>query len=643
MDEIKPTEKKVESNNKSITANQVWGWYHEGRDLSSKFREQSQIDADYYDNEQWTEEEKEILKDRGQPAIVINRIKPTIDLVIGTESKARVDFKAVPRKGPSVQDAALATECLKYVMDQNSGEYIVSEAFENQVKAGWQWVEVCKNENPFEETIQIIGIERNDLIWDPVAKKFDRSDGKYFIRAKWMELEDAIAKFPRYKNVLEMAVSNEEVEPFKEIPHHGTEDQADRPGVKLWDRAQISSTEWVDKSRKRVKLIECWYKVPAEIWIVENDQTGDVEELDIKKITQVLATPGARLTKKWIRKVRLCIVAGNTILQDGPSPHRDNEYPFIPFWGFIRDRDKSPYGLIRQLRDPQDEINKRRSKAMHLLNSRQVIATSNAIDKKENDWKKVAEQVNDPEALILLDANAVNRQFEISSPMALVEAQYKFEEEAKREIEEIGVNRELRGLESNASSGRAIIARQIQGNLALGKFFENYRRARQMLGQRIWSRCQQYWTKPKVIRVTDKLGNHNFIELNAPVEINGKIFIKNDISRAMVDIVIDEQAFNATIRESLANQMFELISKVPPEVGLLLLDEAIDLIDMPNKERMMQKIQMAQGIVQDKVRQEQENQRMIAEATQIKANTNKETAGNIDRRPEEAAMGLGLS
>jgi len=146
-----------------------------------------------------------------------------------------------------------------------------------------------------------------------------------------------------------------------------------------------------------------------------------------------------------------------------------------------------------------------------------------------------------------------------------------------------------------------------------------------------------------VIRVTDKLGNHNFIELNAPVEINGKIFIKNDISRAMVDIVIDEQAFNATIRESLANQMFELISKVPPEVGLLLLDEAIDLIDMPNKERMMQKIQMAQGIVQDKVRQEQENQRMIAEATQIKANTNKETAGNIDRRPEEAAMGLGLS
>src|SRR3972149_3447358 len=91
-----------------ITANKVWGWYHEGRDLSSKFRQESQVDCNYYDNEQWTEEEKEELKDRGQAAIVINRIKPTLDLVIGTETKARVDFKAVPRRRGYVGGGGLA-------------------------------------------------------------------------------------------------------------------------------------------------------------------------------------------------------------------------------------------------------------------------------------------------------------------------------------------------------------------------------------------------------------------------------------------------------------------------------------------------------------------------------------------------------
>lgn len=650
MEETRDTvNEKKPKNPKAITAAKVWGYYWEGRDLSSKFRQEAQIDANYYDNEQWTEEEKNELKDRGQPPIVINRIKPVIDLVIGTQAKARVDFSARPRKSAYVLDAGIATECLKYVMDQNDGEFVVSGVFKTQIKAGWQWVEICKNPDPLKELIQIVAIPRNDLIWDPLAKEFDRGDGKYFIRAKWLELEDAIALFPKWKEQLEKAVSTEEVETFRETPYHGTEDQPDRPGVTKWEGSVITSAEWVDKTRKRVKLIECWYKTPKETWFVENDQTGDVEELDPDKIMQVLATPGAKLTKKVIRKVRFCIVAGNNVLQDVPSPHRHNEYPFVPFWCFIKDKDNSPYGMIRQRRDPQDEVNKRRSKAMHLMNSRQLIATTNAIDQKQNDWKKVASQVNDPEAVILLDAMAQNPKFEIVSPAALVDAQYKFEQEAKQDIEEMGVNRELQGLESNASSGRAIIARQVQGNMMIGEPFENYRRSRQMLGQRIWSMIQQHWTKPKVIRITDKLGNHNFITLNEPIdgrEINeslaGKIFIRNDITRAKVDIVIDEQAFNATIRESLSNQMFELISKLPPEVGLLLLDEAIDLLDLPNKDRLLAKISQAQGVMADQAKVKQENERMIAEATQNKAMTNMETKGNIDRRPEEAAMRQGL-
>jgi len=627
-----------------ITANKVWGWYHEGRDLSSKFRQESQVDCNYYDNEQWTEEEKEELKDRGQAAIVINRIKPTLDLVIGTETKARVDFKAVPRRSDYVADAGLATESIKYVMDQNDGEHVCSDAFKNQIKAGWQWVEVSKNDDPFGEIVKIEGVPRDDLVWDPLAKRFDRSDGKYFIRAKWLELEDAISKLPKFAGLLEQAVSNDEVEPFRESPHHGTEDQADRPGVGAWDKSSISSTEWVDKSRKRVKLIECWYKVPTEVWLVENEETGDVEELDPSKIHQVLATPGTKLSKKTIRKVRLCIVAGNSVLLDVPTPYQHNEYPFIPFWGFIKDRDNSPYGLIRQLRDPQDEVNKRRSKAMHLLNSRQLIATSDAIDQKQNTWKKVIASVGDPEGVMLLDRQSTKDggRFEIVSTQALVEGQFKFEEEAKREIEEAGVNRELQGLESNASSGRAIIARQVQGNTMLSDLFENYRRSRQLLGQMVWALIQQYWTRPKIIRVTNKVGEHDFIKLNEVIQFNGRVFIKNAISRAKVDIVIDEQAFNATIRESLAAQMFELIGKLPPEVGILFLDDVIDLLDLPNKDTLVQKIRIAQGVMQNKLQQEQQNQRMIAQAEATKKVSANEGGATVDRRPEEAAMAQGL-
>ena len=635
-----------------IDPNKVWGWYHEGRDHSSNFRKESMRDCDYYDNQQWTAEKKQDLEDRGQPAIVINRIKPTIDLVIGTESKIRTDFKAAPRKNNGAFDAGIATECIKYVMDQNAGEYAISEIFEGQVKAGWDFVELCKSDDPFREIIQISTVPRHDLIWDPYAKEYDLGDGKYFIRAKWMELEDAENKFPKHKGLLKMAISTEELEPMYEMPYRGTEDQPDRPGVLQWPDAPISSPEWMDKSRKRVKLLECWYKCPKEVKLVDNYLTGEVEELDPSRIMEVLVTPGASIIQATIKKVRLCIVAGPHLLADSWSPYRHNEYPFIPWWCFKSDRKGEPYGLIRQMIDPQDEVNKRRSKAMHLLNARQIIATSNAIDKKENDWKQVASAVTDPEGVIKLDASAVNARFEIQSPIAMVEEQYKFEAEAKQEIEEAGVNREMMGQESNATSGRAIIARQVQGNTMLGKPFQNYRRSKQLLGQRIWSMIQQYWTRPKVLRITNKIAtglfgefadtlpgerDHKFLELNMPIQYEGKVYVRNDISRAKVDITIDEQAFNATVRQTLLDEFSLMVSKLPPEIGILMLDDMIDLSDAPNKDRMIEKIKLVQGAMTQQLAMKQQNERMVAEATKQKAEVNA-----VNRTGEETAMTEGL-
>lgn len=643
---VAPVGSKILTETAYITASRVWEWYNEAREKSSDFRIQSQTDCDYYDHDQWTEEERQELKERGQPDTTINRIKPAIDLVLGTESKLRVDFKAAPRKSDYTAEAGVSTQCIKYVMDQNEGEHLVSDAFKNQIIAGWKFIEIRKNEDPFGEVVELSEVPRDELLWDPRAMKYDLSDGKYMIRPKWVELEDAIIKFPKHKRILESSVSNPEIDYWKSTPYYGTEDKSDRSGVLSWGK-EPNSTEWLNKGRALVKLLECWYKVNEKAWVVEFD-TGETEELDPRRVIEIIQTPGAMISQKYIKKVRLCIVAGPYILQDVWSPHRHNQYPFIPFWGFVKDKDHSPYGLVRQMRDPQDEVNKRRSKAMHLLNSTQIIMSADSIDQKHNDIRKVAEQIVDPQGIIVLNSQAgPNSRFEVRNPMPLIEAQYKFEEEAKREIEEASVSREMKGLESNATSGRAIIARQIQGNTMLGPLFENYKRSRQLLGQQIWANIQQQWTKPKVIRITNDLGEHTFVELNKMEEIDGIVYVRNDITRAKIDIVIDQQTFNATVRQTLADEMLTLITKLPPEIGLLMLDDVVDCLDLPNKDRLMQKIQMVQGMMNQKMSVEQENQRMIAEAAKLKAtgvaNKNANQGGSVNRAPEEAAMVGGLS
>lgn len=594
-----------------MTGSTVWQWWREGIDASKDTRKEADKNCAYYDNEQWMEEEKRELDERGQAALVRNEIKPTLDFVIGTERKTRIDFTTAPRTSNDVQNASIASEILKYVGDANHQKFLTSEAFSGTIKAGWQWIEICKNTDPFEDPIALRKVERDDFVWDPYAKQFDRQDGKYMIRGKWIDLEDAVALLPRHRAKLEAAVSSdggEEEETDLDQPYHGTEDKSDRPGILAWDRRKVSPIEWIDKGRRRLRLLECWYKTPTQTWLSVNDLTSDIDEFDPSRAMELMFTPGIRLMEAMLRKVRLCIVAGNEILEDNPSPYRHNLFPFVPFWAYLTDKKRMPYGLITQLRDMQDEINKRHSKAMFLLNAHQVIAHSDVIDKKQNDWGAVMDEISRPNGKILLDPSKKDSQFQIVNQSSEIKMQYEYQKDAQDSIRSIsGVSGELRGEETNASSGKAIIARGVQGHTILGELFDNYRRSCQLIEEMKWAMVQQFYTKPKAFRITDQMGNYDFLEINKYVSDGTQVLVQNDISKAKVDIVIDEVAYHATVRQALLEQMMEMSAKLPPDIGLLLLDLVVEYSDLPKKDEMVQRIKMIQQMIMGKQAQEQAN------------------------------------
>jgi len=274
-----------------------------------------------------------------------------------------------------------------------------------------------------------------------------------------------------------------------------------------------------------------------------------------------------------------------------------------------------PYGLIEQLRDMQDEINKRHSKAMFLLNARQVIADSDSIDTKQNDWRKVAEEVSKPDGIVKLDGTKTGRRFEIVPVGQQIEQQYQYQKDASDAIHNIsGVPGELTGQETNATSGRAIIARGVQGHTMLGELFDNYRFSCQIIEERKWAMVQQYYTKPKAFRITDQMGGFDFLEINKYLDDGtGQILVQNDITKAKVDIVIDQQVYHATVRQALQEQMMEMVGKLPPDIALLLLDMVVDYSDLPKKDEMVQRIRMIQGLQQ----QQKAEQEAMAAANQV--------------------------
>ena len=108
---------------------QLRTWFEDAEEATQQARKNSERDRDYYDGRQFTAEELKILRDRGQPDIVINRIQPKVNFLLGWEATNRTDPRAFPRT-PADEDASeAATDALRYVHDQGDLQTMFSDAW----------------------------------------------------------------------------------------------------------------------------------------------------------------------------------------------------------------------------------------------------------------------------------------------------------------------------------------------------------------------------------------------------------------------------------------------------------------------------------------------------------------------------------
>ena len=111
-------------------------WYDAEWNRQASNRFQQALDEDFYDGMQWTQEDAQALIERGQAPLVFNEVKPTIDWIIGTERRTRVDYKILPREKDDEALAEIKTKLMKYVSDANKLPWHRSMAFADAIKAG---------------------------------------------------------------------------------------------------------------------------------------------------------------------------------------------------------------------------------------------------------------------------------------------------------------------------------------------------------------------------------------------------------------------------------------------------------------------------------------------------------------------------
>ena len=355
-----------------------------------------------------------------------------------------------------------------------------------------------------------------------------------------------------------------------------------------FDRSNYSvARTLVSHKRRRVRLIECEYRVPEKVQRLKGGIfKGEIyDENDPRHVEAVLSGASA-LASKVMMRVRLAHMTVKDLLWEGPSPYRHNRFRFTPIWCYRRGRDNLPYGMIRAIRDIQDDINKRASKALHILSSNKVIMDEGALP-EGTTLDEFAEEIARPDAIIIKRAG---KELVINAERDLAAPHLDLMSRGINMIQQVGgVTDELLGRTTNAVSGVAVQKRQEQGSLATNKPFDNLRLAVQMQGELQLSLLEQFVTGEKTFRITNERGTPEFIRINDGLP-------ENEITRSKADFIISEADWRSTMRQAAAEQLMEMISRMPPQVGLMLLDLAVESMDLPNREEIAKRIRAQTGM-----------------------------------------------
>lgn len=528
-------------NSNEVTHDKLLKYYEDAESSTYDARTASNKARDYFDGKQWTSEEKKELNNRKQPALVKNRIKSKVNYLTGAEVQTRTDPRAYPRTPEHSEEAESVTDALRFVWDNADGDEIRSEVKEEQIVEGIGAAEVIGEKRGDDVEIVINHIPFDRFFYDPHSRKKDFSDARYKGIIAWMDFAVAKEKYSNKVDVIE-----------------ATQDSGDSTDESYDDRPREQC--WINASRKRVKVIQLYWQENGT-WMVSH------------------------LTK------------GGYLIDPIESPYVDEygkpDCPIEAVSAYV-DRENNRYGVVADMISPQDEVNKRSSKALHLLNTRQARYDKNYMGNMTKE--QIRAELAKPDGII----DAPREAFEILQTNDMAAGNLQLLQEAKMEMEVTGPNASMQGKQDGDQSGRAILAQQQGGMVEISRLLDSGRNWDRRMYRQIWNRIRQYWTEQKWIRVTDDDKGARFVGLNQPLTVRDEIEmelqnipegperdfvqqelmkndpqldqvvgIRNEVARMDVDIIVQESPDMVNLQGEEFEQLSAMAAggyPVPPQM-----------------------------------------------------------------------------
>jgi hypothetical protein len=375
-----------------------------------QWRRRADIAHAYYDiGKQLTEEQKHKIRWEMQiEPRQTNLIHGVINGVLGQEAKQRSDVR-VESDDDEFQDVSdVGSVKLKEATRESYADLAISNAYASQCKGGIGWVEVSRASDPLDYPYRITDVHRKEIFWDWRCTDIGLNTAAWLVRSRWHDLDEAVAMMPQFREVLMHSAGNDwaMLDFSDETTYVGQNTLANAWRAEREFSTTMRRDEWMDSERRRIKFYEVWYRVPAEAVVIQTGPTRRLLYNPNNRVHVEAVARGAKVYKSTTRQMRMALFAGPHRLIDVATDRR--HFPYVPFFAFRDDEDRSPYGLIEGMISPQDSYNERRQMVDWMLKARQLSIDNDALDAEYNTIEQIKRTANRPDFSAVLNANRKN-------------------------------------------------------------------------------------------------------------------------------------------------------------------------------------------------------------------------------------------
>lgn len=558
-----PRAEKAQDGHAEIIATARKRWDRaDNRDRDNKLA--AYDDLSFLAGEQWDAAAKTQRSDR--PCLTINRLPQFVEQVTGEIRQMRPAVKAVPVDRRGDEDTAeIIAGLIRYVENRSTAsEAVYPQAADSQVAAGighWQVETEYADDSTFEQELRIAPIDDGIAVrWDPDASLPTRADAMFCFVPVDMSRDAFEERYPD-------------------------------ASVASWESEDgLNFTDWLTDDHVRVAVY--WYKKPVKKLLalmpdgVIEDVTDDPEAAAEAKAA------GGRVELRPGHKVCRAVISATEVLE-GPTEWPGRHIPVVPVIGReIRlGRKTFRYGLVRFAKDPQRLFNYAESAKAETIGQQPKapwLVTDENIADYEDEWGR-ANQDNLPYLRYTPDPKNGNAPPQRINPPVSSPAIADMVRSSAENLHAVtGIYPAALGAQSNETSGKAIRARQEEGDTGTFVFVKNFGLAIKRTAEIVTDLIPHIYDTARTVRIVGDDGKVDLVEINQP---HGLAEMGEDGSPAMhkvlhdvtvgaYDVVVDMGPSYATKQAEARDGMTALV-QAAPEVAPLIMDLIAKAQDWP--------------------------------------------------------------